>query len=353
MNVLFVFYVPSGGMDTLNRLRCKALKKYGIHASCLYFHWGAGVQNNDEVPMHITNDDEEIRGILAAGNFDVIVVTTDHKSFPRLRQLGYTGKLVLEIQGYGPKENARKQLMEAIPYVNSYANGLLNPCTPHIAALFQEFYPHIPQFHFPNCFDSEAFTYRPAAKPEQPIIAWLGRMEDNKNWREFLHIGHQLTYYVPNLALWMFEDPNLSDPHEREQFEQMVDNLGLRPRLTLRSNVPNAQMQYYYSLIGDSGGFMCSTSKVEGGPLSVLEAMSCRCPVLATNSDGVALCIRHNETGKNYLLGNIAQALQEGLDLMLNAPRREDIRNNALRLLQTEFNPHLYCLSFIRMVNQL
>ncbi|MGG3740019.1 hypothetical protein [Paenibacillus chibensis] len=74
MNVLFVFYVPSGGMDTLNRLRCKALKKYGIHASCLYYYWGAGVQNNDEIPMYITNNDDEIRGILAAGNYDVIVV---------------------------------------------------------------------------------------------------------------------------------------------------------------------------------------------------------------------------------------------------------------------------------------
>ncbi|WP_136608372.1 glycosyltransferase family 4 protein [Paenibacillus dokdonensis] len=353
MNVLFVFYVPSGGMDTLNRLRCKALKKYGIHASCLYYFWGAGVQNNDEVPMYITNNDDEIRGILTSGNYDVIVVTTDHTSFPRFRELGYTGKLVLEIQGYGAKENARKQLIEALPYVNRYADALLNPCTPHIAALFQELFPHIPQFHFPNCFDSEAFTYRPAVKPEHPIIAWLGRMEDNKNWREFLHIGHQLSYYIPDVSLWMFEDPNLSDPHERELFEQMVHNLGLRPRLTLRSNVANVQMQNFFSSIGDSGGLMCSTSKVEGGPLSVLEAMSCRCPVLATNSDGVALFIRHNATGKSYTLGNIAQAVQEALDLMINTERRENIRNNALRLLQTEFNPHLYCLSFISMLNQI
>lgn len=353
MNVLFVFYVPSGGMDTLNRLRCKALKKYGIHASCLYYYWGAGVQNNDEIPMYITNNDDEIRGILAAGNYDMIVVTTDHTSFPRFRALGYQGKLVLEIQGYGSKENARKQLMDAVPIVNAYADGLLNPCTPHIAAIFQELFPHIPQFHFPNCFDSESFTYRYGAVPDHPIIAWLGRMEDNKNWREFLHIGYQLSYYVPTIELWMFEDPNLADPTERQQFELMVDNLNLRSRLSLRSNVPNAQMQYFYSMIGDSGGFMCSTSKVEGGPLSVLEAMSCLCPVLATHSDGVALCIRHNETGKNYALGNVAQAVQEGLELMQNGVLRESIRLNALRLLQTEFNPHLYCLSFIGMLNQL
>lgn len=353
MKVLFVFYLPSGGVDTLNRLRCKALKKYGIHASCLYFRWGAGVQNNHEIPMYITNNDDDIRAILAAENYDVIVVTTEHKSFPRFRELGFTGKLVLEIQGYGSKENARIKLIEAIPNVNGYADALLNPCTPHIAALYQELFPHIPQFHFPNCFDSESFTYLPLAKPEHPVIAWLGRLEDNKNWREFLHIGHQLSYYFPELQLWMFEDSNLSQLSEREQFEQMVNNLGLRSRLTLRSNVAHSQMQYFYSSIGDSGGFMCSTSKVEGGPISVLEAMSCRCPVLATNSDGVALCVRHNETGKNYMLGDVAQAVEEALDLMLNTERRENIRVNAQRMIQSEFNPDLYCLNFIRMLNEI
>ncbi|MDR9856672.1 glycosyltransferase family 4 protein [Paenibacillus sp. VCA1] len=350
MNVLFVFYVPSGGMDTLNRLRCKALARYGIQASCLYFHWGAGVQNNDGVPVYITNENEEIRRILDAGKFDVIVVTTDHKSFPRFRQLGYTGKLVLEIQGYGAQENARRQLTEAVPYVYSYANALLNPSTPHITALFRELFPGIPQYNFPNMFDADTFTYRPGPQPEQPIIAWIGRMEDNKNWREFLHIGHQLSYYVPNLKLWIFDDPNLSIPHEREQFEYMIGQLGLHSRLTIRSNVANTEMQHYYSAIGDSGGFLCNTSKVEGGPLSVLEAMSCRCPVLATNSDGVAIAIRHNETGKNYTVGNIGQAVQEGLDLLFNAPLRESIRTNAQQRLQTVFNPHNYCVSFIDML---
>src|SRR4051812_42765191 len=114
MKVLFVFYVPSGGMDTINRLRCRELKRYGIDASCLYFYWGAGMQNKADFPIYISNDDMEIKQILNAGDYDVIVVTTDHKSFGRFRNLGYTGKLVLEIQGYGPKEVARRQLIEAI-----------------------------------------------------------------------------------------------------------------------------------------------------------------------------------------------------------------------------------------------
>lgn len=350
MKVLFVFYVPSGGMDSINRLRCQQLRNYGVEASCLYYYWGSGMQNKADFPIYITNDDLEIKQILDAGGFDVIVVTTDHMSFPRFRNLGYTGKLVLEIQGYGPKEVARKKLTEAVPYVNAYASALLNPCTPHIAELFQELFSHIPQYHIPNCFNAEAFTYRKTIPLAYPVIAWLGRMEDNKNWKEFLYIGHQLSYYVPDLQMWMFEDSNLSDPDQREQFVQTIKALDLEPRLSLFSNIPNEEMQFYYSAIGDSGGFMCSTSKVEGGPVSVLEAMSCRCPVLATNSDGVALTIKHNVTGKNYTLGNVSQAVMEGLSLIKDHQLRENIRSAALIRLKTEFNPYVYCVSLIDML---
>ncbi|GAB6991496.1 glycosyltransferase family 4 protein [Paenibacillus pini] len=350
MKVLFVFFVPSGGVETLNRQRCEALRNYGIHASCLYYSWGSGLQNAADFPIYITNEDDEIKKILDEGQYNVVVVITDHHTFPRFRNLGYNGKFILEIQGFGSREMAQSQLTEALPFVNQYASGLLHPPTPYIEEIFQTIYPHVPRFYFPNCFNSETFKYQEQPKPDHPIIAWLGRMEDNKNWREFLNIGYQLSYYIPNLEMWMFEDKNLSIPSEREKFMQVISQLRLEDNLVLHSNVPNVQMQYYYSSIGDSGGLMCSTSKVEGGPLSVLEAMSCRCPVLATHSDGVAVSIRHNDTGKNYNLGDVPGAVTEALELMQDTVLRERIRDNAQALLLTEFNTDVYCRNFIHML---
>ncbi|WP_376768255.1 glycosyltransferase [Paenibacillus alginolyticus] len=49
------------------------------------------------------------------------------------------------------------------------------------------------------------------------------------------------------------------------------------------------------------GGSLYSTSKVEGAPYSILEAMSCRCPVLTSDSDGVSSAVIHNQTGKILL----------------------------------------------------
>lgn len=354
MKILFVYYVPSGGVETLNRQRSSALKKININCHFLYYCKQRDLVNDHHAPTFITNDDNEIKAILRDGNYSAIVIISDYKSLLRFRNLGYKGKLILEIQGYGPKDIAKSELQKAIPYVMNYGNGLLNPKTPHIEKIFDEFYPSFPKFSFNNCFDSNHFSYRKVSVHDHPIVAWIGRIEDNKNWREFLHIGHQLiNLYNPNLKLYMFEDPTLSTPQERVAFQQLIHQLNLQQSLTIHSNVPHDKMSEYFSIIGESGGFLCSTSKVEGAPYALLEAISCRCPVLTTDSDGVRSSIIHNETGLYYTLGNISEAVKEAEKLMKNQKLRESIRTNALLHLKENFSPERYCNHFSEMLHSL
>ncbi|MDE5053004.1 glycosyltransferase [Niallia taxi] len=352
MNILFVYYVPSGGVETLNRQRSAALKQAGIHSHFLYFRKARDLVNDHEGPTFITDDDTEIKAILEKGNYELMVIISDYKSIPRFRNFGYTGPIILEIQGYGPKHVARAEMTNAVPYVTTPGIGLLNPKTPHISQIFSELFPSIPTFQFNNCFDSKKFTYKRLPKADKPIVAWIGRLEDNKNWREFLQIGKRLLNDVNNgIQLYMFEDPTLSTQEERAAFQLLVDQLQLAEHLTILPNIPNEKMADYYSLIGDSGGFLCSTSKVEGAPYSVLEAFSCRCPVLTTDSDGVRSSIIHNVTGKYYPLGNIDAACKQAKELMYYTTLRERIRTTAYLHLTREFSPEQYCRNFGSMMS--
>lgn len=354
MNILFVYYLPSGGVETLNRQRSLALKKHNINAHFLYYEKRRSLINDHYAPTFITNDDTEIKKILDNGNYSAIIVVSDFQALPRFRDLGFKGVMIIEIQGYGPKDVARTALQNAVPVVNAHANGFLNPKTPHIEQLIDEYYPSFPKFSFNNCFDSGQFTYQSLPKSNHPIIAWIGRIEDNKNWREFLRIGNQLIKnHSSAIQFYMFEDPTISSPSERAKFENMVKQLNLEKNLTLLPNVPNSKMAEYFSIIGDSGGFLCSTSKVEGAPYSLLEAMSCKCPVLTTDSDGVRASIIHNQTGKYYTLGRVVDAIREAQELMTNQELREKIRLNALEHVKTYFNPELYCRNFIDMLKEL
>lgn len=351
MNILFVFYVPSGGVETLNRQRSSALKKFNINCHFLYYEKRRELINDHSAPTYITNKDVEIKKILESGDYSAVVVVSDFQALPRFRSLGYKGKMIIEIQGYGPKDVARTVFKNSSPYVTAHANGFLNPKTPHIIQLLDEIYPAFPKFSFNNCLDTSQFSYRSLPLNNNPIIAWIGRIEDNKNWREFLQIGNQLIHqYNSNIQLHMFEDPTISDPKERNEFKNLIKKLNLEQNLTLRSNVPNSKMADHFSIIGDSGGFLCSTSKVEGAPYSLLEAMSCKCPVLTTDSDGVRSSIIHNQTGKYYTLGNIAEAVKEAMELMTNYKLREHIRLYAIEHLKLNFSPDLYGHNFIKML---
>jgi len=353
MNVLFVYYLPSGGVDTLNRQRCLALRRQGVQGHCLYYRSGAGLQNASDIPTFITSQEEDIRVILQNGRYDAVVVISDYYALQRVRAAGFTGKLIFEIQGFGAKATARMELLVAQPYIRAYASALLHPQTPHIAELLMEMYPDMPTFAFPNGFDTETFGYRALEAPAYPIMAWIGRLEDNKNWREALQIAARLSGRFPTLQLWMFIDPLLSADSEKLAFAQQVELLGLGPRLQMFHNVKHAEMMGFLSVVGDSGGFLCVTSKVEGAPYAVLEAMSCLCPVLTTDSDGVRSAIDHNRTGKYYAIGDVAHAAAEAQELMLNPQLREAIRHQALGHVQVVHHPDVYAYHFISMINAL
>lgn len=355
MNVLFTFFVPSGGVETLNRQRFYALNRKGIKCDFLYSQSGTGLQNKMDTSIFITNKDDEIKDIIEQGNYKAIVVGSDLMLLKKLRDFGYQGYLIYEIQGLGfNKEYANEFLKNhAYPIVNEYCDAILYPQTPHLIEAFENYFPNKKKFCFHNCFNTKDFKYQVMPKKDFAIIGWVGRLEDNKNWRDFLSIGAELIKENPSIQLWMFEDNTLSTSSERLAFEQIIRELHLNNHLTIYANQPHSKMAEYFSIIGESGGFLCSTSKVEGFGYAVLEAMVCKCPVLSTDSDGVRSFITHNVTGKFFELGNINQAVQEGKELLSNISLREEIRRNSVEHIETHFSPDEYAEKFLNMISSL
>ncbi|AJS57465.1 glycosyltransferase family 4 protein [Paenibacillus sp. IHBB 10380] len=353
MKVLFTFYVPSGGVETLNRLRCIALQKHGIEGHLLYLQWGAGQQNIHNIPTYITSDDSEISSLLHEHNYDAIVVISDYFMLERLRSLGYQGPLLFEAQGFGTLEQATATITEAATFLERYCSAVLLPQTSHLIEIFINLCPWLPRFIIPNLLETSSFTHLTTESPPYPAIAWVGRLEANKNWKEFLNISYQLLQIQPNIGIWMFQDANLFDERDRDEFTIMVQQLHLDSVIGYFSNIPHHEMPRYYSMVGDSGGFLLSTSILEGFGYAVAEAMSCKCPVLSTDSDGVRSFITHNTTGKFYPRGNITKAVEEGIEIMRNKPLRHLIRTQGQKHIASHFSPEQYVTSFRQMMNEL
>ncbi|MHA0857274.1 glycosyltransferase family 4 protein [Paenibacillus sp. CMAA1364] len=349
MKILFTFYNPSGGMETLNRIRSDALMKKHIECCLLYTNDGAGLQNIKNIRTYITNENEVIKRILERECFDMIIVCTDIDLLERIATMNYKGHLIYEIQGLGTLTTAECLIKDFSTRIEKYADGIVFPQTAHLKHLIETYCPTIRKFCFDNPLDTEVFGYTSYPPKEYPIIGWVGRIEANKNWREFLEIGWRLRKINPTIRLWMFEDATLFDADEKMDFEKSPHRQEVSSHLIRYSNVPHEQMADYFSIIGDSGGFLCSTSITEGFGYAVAEAMLSRCPVLSTDSDGIRRFLFHNRTGKMYQQGNIDQAVEEAEQLMLNLSLRKAIRRRSQSHIRQQFSTFRYCNNFLDM----
>ncbi|WP_308637792.1 glycosyltransferase family 4 protein [Paenibacillus silvisoli] len=353
MKLLFTFFNPSGGMETLNRIRCKALQRLGVECHLLYSVDGEGRRNIKNIPTFVMKDEEGIGKLIRKQNYDAIIVCTDLPLLMTIRRTGYTGHLIFEIQGLGTMQTASSLLQDISSRVLQTADAVLYPQTNHLKELLTAHLPGIPHYSFDDPLDTESFGYSPYPAKPFPIIGWVGRIEANKNWREFLLIGSKMLQKHPDGYLWIFGDATLNNPEEKQHYDRWVSGLQLQRKLISYSNIPHEQIADYFSVIGDSGGFLCSTSILEGFGYAVAEAMLCRCPVLTTDSDGIRRFLIHDVTGKLYTRGNIEQAVSEGESLINDNALRTYIRNNAERHIKQNFSSEKYTKNFMNMLRSL
>jgi glycosyltransferase involved in cell wall biosynthesis len=342
-------------MDTLNRTRVKALRSVGIESYLLYFQRGSGSANHStDIPVFYTTQPDEIQYILQYYSFDAIVLTSFYAQLELFRKSGFTKPIIFENQGFGPFEQAHQAMVNAQPFLDAHANALLYPRTPHIEASLSALYPHKFHFSFSNPFDSDLFGYRSNPKIPTPILAWIGRLCDNKNWRDFLRLGAEVAKSVPNVVLWMFSDPDIVEPGEPEHLHAMTIELGLHHRITHYHNIPHEQMADYLSRIGDSGGMLCMTSKTEGATAyAALEALSCRCPVVTTDSDGVREAIIDEVTGLYYPHGDISAGVSQINRLLTDSGLRKKLIRNGEKHIRKEFSLGKYANHFAVMLRYL
>ncbi|GAA0133343.1 hypothetical protein YSY43_01830 [Paenibacillus sp. YSY-4.3] len=350
MKVLFTFIVPSGGMETLNRLRCEALREVAIKGHLLYSNAGSGLQNIKDIPTYISPTDDELYKILRMFQYDAIITTSDFLMPQKLRKLNYNGPIIFEAQGLGTMISARRTLKDGASILEANCQGALLPPTPHLVQLITDFCPALPKYIFPNLLDTVKFRYRPQTVPSKPVIAWVGRLEKNKNWKLFLKIAQSLVNIKNELSFWVFHDDKLCSKEMLDLFWEKVHSYGLHDHIKVYANAPHSTMPDYLSRVGDSGGFLLSTSVLEGFGYAVAEAIACRCPVLSTDSEGVRFFIRHNETGKFFERNNMDNAVHQALELMDNLQLRKQIRNRGAEYVSNLMSPQQYAANFHNML---
>ena len=101
-----------------------------------------------------------------------------------------------------------------------------------------------------------------------------------------------------------------------------------RKHFTFYRSIPYHEMPEVYSLAAGTGGCLLSTSLHESAPMTFIEAMSCKCPVVSTDVGGVKELITNDVTIRLYSVGDIDGGIKAIIELV--NPDKKSVRSKVV-----------------------
>jgi GalNAc-alpha-(1->4)-GalNAc-alpha-(1->3)-diNAcBac-PP-undecaprenol alpha-1,4-N-acetyl-D-galactosaminyltransferase len=158
--------------------------------------------------------------------------------------------------------------------------------------------------------------------PTNSLIS-VGRLDDCKGYDLLLKAFHQIHDRHPDWQLTILGEGEL-----RAELEQLRSQLGLTNCVHLPGNVSNVPDYLYQA------DLFVMSSKIEGFPMALCEAMVCGLPVVATDClSGPSDIIEHDVNGLLVRTEEI-DAIAIGLESLMSDPiKREQLANHAPNIL--------------------
>lgn len=352
MKLLYVINRSTdGGLVTTTRSRIHAFKERGVIAEVAFLSGGDGANMFKDITHYYLEGVEHFQQIIRDGHYDCIIFVyyLDYRKFvPN----DYKGKVIYELRGWSHgvvRQLLRKNVNKSVDGVVCIAN--------YIEPLVREFFgDEIPVFVDGNTVDP-LFQYVPNAMRncdiltkvafDLPIIAFVGRVENQKNWQEFIEICKQVSEKFP-IYVWILTNPNTSN--SLHLLLQKCSEYRLNARVF---HVPNAEMPDVYSSIADSGGCVLSTSIREGLGNSILEPMACLCPVVSSDKPGKNEIIYHGHNGMLYPLGEIEEASHLIDKIVHDRPLRDKLIKNGQMTIRHRYNSKLYVERYLDIIEEI
>lgn len=152
-----------------------------------------------------------------------------------------------------------------------------------------------------------------------PVVGTVSCLKPQKSPLDFIKLVFLVTQKMPDVRFVIAGDGIL-----RKESERLINSFGLQDKLFLlgwRRDIPD--------ILGSLDAFVL-TSKWEGLPISVLEAMAAEKPVIATNTGGIAEIVEDGKNGFLVECVNMKDMSEKLIALLKDVNLRKTIGRNAL-----------------------
>lgn len=191
----------------------------------------------------------------------------------------------------------------------------------------QEGFPESKVFLIPNGINTDRFVFNEQARAswrieagipdDAPVVGIVAALRPEKNHTLFLQTAANVLKRVPSAQFVI-----AGDGEEREKLEQRAAELGITPSvhfLGSTQDVPGVlSMIDVFGLSSDN----------EASPVSILEALSCRRPVVATNVGSINETVLDGQTGFLVPAGETEPMADRWVELLNTPALREQLGRN-------------------------
>ena len=183
----------------------------------------------------------------------------------------------------------------------------------------------------PNGVDTSFFQPPTTAQPKQPFtFLFVGRFQHQKNLFFLLDACVRLQEKMADsFRLVMVGNGPLFS-----ELQQQVKQLALTDIVTLHNWADKQPLLRHYQ----NAGCLINPSLYEGMPNTVLEAMACGLPVIASNVAGNNSLVQHEQTGLLFELTDIEALLDAMYQVSSNTALASKMGRNARSLVEQQYS---------------
>lgn len=164
------------------------------------------------------------------------------------------------------------------------------------------------------------------------VFGMLGRVHPNKGQLDFLKAAREIASRNPLARFLIVGDAPPGWGAYKAEVERAIGELGLTGTAVL-TNVPSSEIP---ATLGNLDVLM-SPSYVESFSYSLLEAMSMRLPIIATDVGGIREMMVHGESGLIVPSGDVPALVREALTLLADPARRRHLGTGARERVERRF----------------
>lgn len=335
MNVLFVYkYLTVGGVEAVLRARLEGLPSHGVNAQAWFLadHGGRALFRGVDARIHV-GDVRALEHHMRHERFDVITSIDTEEVFPLFGGGDQPAPLVVE---------AHSAYLENLGYLrhcDDRVKAVFAPSASHATLIRRYVGGKRPVRVLPNPVH-QAFvddTTPGASRSPRPIVAWIGRLDDQKNWKAFIEVASRMLSGGAEPEFWMVGRP--TPPRGAQDLRKLASRAGVLPRLRWLSGVPFHVMPRILDEVRDSGGVTVSTSRGESFGMTVAEAMARACAVVVPDQAPFTDFVDHRDTGHRYRPGSAVAAAQEAMTLLADDNHRAACGHRGRRRILARHSP--------------